>query len=608
MAGARDIEAGRAFVRVSVKENMAGLKAISNKLKTWGAGISKVGAGLAGLGGAVLAPLAGMASQFSDSGDAVQKAGIRMGASAEFVSALSHAANLSAISMESTEKAFLRMSRAAYEGSDAFDALGVNVRDSSGSLKDSEQLFMETTDALSRLDNDTAKAALAMEVFGRSGAELLPMLQDGKDGIAAMMKDAARLGLVLSTEDANAAAALNDALGTMKSSLKAVSLNIGSALAPALTGMATQFAEIFSHIIAWVKLNRPLVVTIAKVAAVVTAAGGALMGIGGVLAATGLAMSGLATVIGAVLSPLGLLTAAIAAGTAALFTFTDAGRWLTDTFAADFGSAFETIKQTITGVTDALKAGEFQLAGEIAMTGLKLAFFEATKSIRTKWIEFNKSLVEMLIAAGKKMVDVISNVRKNITYLVTGFKTSMQEGSTNAALADLDERKGSLSKRDYMVQRSEILENGAHAMRNIITDAEGKLQDIDGDMARWKAGMDEFGNVMDENLNQQLADGQDRIAALREELNKLTGVAGDKAARIPRPEATKPEDVASNIRLGMASAGITGTFSAHAAMAAFAGPQADDAAKQTAEHTKRTAKAVEKLAQRAEASDGAVFA
>ena len=96
----------------------------------------------------------------------------------------------------------------------------MSVTGNNGQLKDSEDLFMEVARALSLETNETKKAALAQEIFGRSGQAMLPMLRDGEEGLLALMEEAKRLGLIMSKEDAKAAADLKDAWTRLWSAAK----------------------------------------------------------------------------------------------------------------------------------------------------------------------------------------------------------------------------------------------------------------------------------------------------------------------------------------------------------------------------------------------------
>jgi TP901 family phage tail tape measure protein len=105
------------------------------------------------------------------------------------------------------------------------------------------------------------------------------MLRDGADGLVAVMEEAQRLGLVMSSEDATAAAALTDAWTRLKSSLKTAVIQIGAALAPALQKLANWLTKIGRPLVDWIRQNKNLVVTVAAVAAGVMAGGAAPFGL-----------------------------------------------------------------------------------------------------------------------------------------------------------------------------------------------------------------------------------------------------------------------------------------------------------------------------------------
>lgn len=565
---ARDVEAGRAYIRVSTKEDFSGLKAMSAKLKAWGAGIAGIGAGMAGAAAGVLAPLAGMVNAFSEAGSSIADMSARTGVSASKLSALGYAAGMTGASIEDLEKGIRTMQKNGLSA----DKLGA-VANKIASIKDPAK-----------------RTAYAMSIFGKAGASLIPMLSGGAAGLAEFQKEAERLGLVMSDEDAASADELGDAMDKVKGTIKGVGMQIGAALAPILTDLATRLAGLISNVIAFVKANRPLVVTIASVAVGVLAAGTALMAVGGIVAAAGAAIGGLVTVlsavgaaIGVVLSPVGLLVAGIAAGTAAFITFTETGNWLANSIMGDFGTAFDTIKQLVTGVTDALKSGEFQLAGEIAMTGLKLAFSQGTNTIRTMWIEFNKGLVDSMANAATAILGVWRNVSQKLSewFAELGYKLALFISGEKDYLTDQERT----SARDS-------------ALNEYYDSVQSNIQGTIDDMA----------SGTQEALDASLADGERRIEELRSKMSGLTTTASEKAAALPTTAAPKPAEVkAAALAGGEMAGGMRGTFSASAAAIGFAGPKSEDLAKKTEENTRKTAKQLERLNQNV-ANGGAAFA
>jgi len=123
-----------------------------------------------------------------------------------------------------------------------WESLGITVTNQHGTLKASEQLFWEVARGLEGIESETKKAALAQELFGRGGANLLPMLNAGTDAIKDQMAEAKKLGIVYSKEAAKAGADFVDAQARMNAALKGATTIIGKDLMPTFTKLMNDFA------------------------------------------------------------------------------------------------------------------------------------------------------------------------------------------------------------------------------------------------------------------------------------------------------------------------------------------------------------------------------
>ena len=227
-------------VKINVSANTADA---TKKLSSMSDQMKAVGRSATIAGGAILAMGAGSLMQFSKLGDQVHKLAMRTGFSTETLSELRLAAELSGTSLESLEKGIGRMQRTLLDASegmvsaeDAIARMGLSAEALQG-LNPEEQFEIMTT-ALARMEDPSIRAATAMEVFGRAGTQLLPMLAGGEEGLEAMKQQAHDLGLVFDQEAANKAAKLTDGLTTLKGSVTGVMLTIAGALAPAVTSIA----------------------------------------------------------------------------------------------------------------------------------------------------------------------------------------------------------------------------------------------------------------------------------------------------------------------------------------------------------------------------------
>lgn len=125
------------------------------------------------------------------------------------------------------------------KGADNFARLGISVRDTTGNLKDQETLFNEVMVALQNMEDGTEKARLANELLGRSGSELMPLLNGAAGSIDEMKQQAHDLGLVIGDDAVDAGVLFTDTMDQLKRSFSAMSTGIGASVFP----IVQQFAE-----------------------------------------------------------------------------------------------------------------------------------------------------------------------------------------------------------------------------------------------------------------------------------------------------------------------------------------------------------------------------
>jgi len=428
MASAGALRAGRAVIELSLLTGPVekGLKRLQAKVQSIGAGFTKIGSIGLSAGGALLGAFAATAKVFTNAGSQLDDMSKRTGFSVETLSALDYAAGQSGTSLESVEKASRGMARqllAAENGSEGANAnlaaLGLTIEQLRG-LKPEDQ-FTLIADRLSKVSDPSQRAAMAMKMFGKSGTELIPLLKDGKGGISALMSEARELGVVMSSDDATAAEKLGDVFEQLRAQFKAFVIQIGAAVSGDLLSLAQRATAIGASAISWVNANRALIATVAKVAAVVTIAGAALVGIGTTFTLIGVAAGGFAaaislgaTVLGAIISPVGLVVAAVAGLATWFLTSTEAGNTLVSKLSAGFGQLWEIAKGTIGGIGDALAAGDIQLAGEILWSGLKLLWLQGTEGLRATWHAFTGGIAKVWHTVWAGMLQLANSVWGNL--------------------------------------------------------------------------------------------------------------------------------------------------------------------------------------------------
>lgn len=214
---------------------------------------------------AVVGAFAACVYAAADYGEQLVETSQKTGMAVEELGALKYAAEQSGVGFEQMRTGLSRMQRAAFdaahgmkEQADTFRMLGVSVQDASGGMRSGTEIFRDVAERIAEMDDPTTQAALAMRVFGKSGAELLPLLKEGGAGIDELMQRAEKLGLVMSEEAARDAEEFGDAIDDLKLSAKGVAIAIGEA-ALGTTEYAKKIAEAVGGVSTWIREHKTAV-------------------------------------------------------------------------------------------------------------------------------------------------------------------------------------------------------------------------------------------------------------------------------------------------------------------------------------------------------------
>ncbi len=227
----------------------AGLGALKSRTD----GLASAFAG--GLGGGLLTGLLGAGfgtavKNAVDSLDKLDEAAERVGISVEELSALNFAGKMSGLEFEDMTTALTKLSvkmQEAAAGSKEAGALfadvGVKVKDASGKIKPAEAVLAEIAERFAKFEDGAAKTALAVDLFGKSGAKLVPLLNGGAAGLEAMRKEAESLGAVIDSKLAKQAAEFNDNMDKLSVLSGAAAKMMAAQLLPSLNDTAEAFLE-----------------------------------------------------------------------------------------------------------------------------------------------------------------------------------------------------------------------------------------------------------------------------------------------------------------------------------------------------------------------------
>ncbi len=282
---AMDLGDAKITIKVDDKASTQ-LAQIGRNADAMGKKFRTMGKVMVGVGLAIAAALGAAVFAYAKAGDEIQKMALRTGFTTEALSELKHAADLSGASLAGLEKASRTLSGAILDAGygletyvRAFDQIGLSY-EALAALNPEEQ-FIAVMEALAGVTDESTRAALATDLFGRAGTQLLPMLANGAEGLADMRQEAHDLGIVFDQVAADKAAALNDAMTRLKESLQGVMFAIADELVPVITEfLENKVIPVIAKIMDWIDANEGLGKTLLWVAGILIAGGALLLGLG----------------------------------------------------------------------------------------------------------------------------------------------------------------------------------------------------------------------------------------------------------------------------------------------------------------------------------------
>lgn len=378
--------------------------AAGQAVKDYGDKIESAGKKLAGVsaaGASVVAGMGALAVKAGAAADDINTLAKVTGLATDELQRMQYGSAIVDVEVETVAKSLVKLKnnmQSARDGSKGinavFDTLGISVANADGSLRDSNEVFYETIDALGQIENETERDAIAMDIFGKSAAELNPLIEEGSDAFRKAAENAA----IMTQEQLDAANAFNDVIDTTKATVQSSLMALGGVLAEqlqpvieTLAGWITGLAETLRN------MNPTLLTVIAVVAGVVSAVAPLLILIGKV-----------ATGVGAIIQILPALKTGIAAVNAVLR-------------ANPIGIIITLVGLLIGWLVNLYKTNEdFRNKVNAAWEKVKAAFGALADWFSAK-VEAIKAVITGLIDKFKTVVDAIVNIKNTIKTKLSEF-------------------------------------------------------------------------------------------------------------------------------------------------------------------------------------------
>ncbi|MBB2767292.1 UNVERIFIED_ORG: methyl-accepting chemotaxis protein [Rhizobium esperanzae] len=220
-------------------------------LATTGKRLALVFAGLNTAALAAVGGIAAIAKSGADAADAAGKAAQAAGLQIDAYGRLAFAAEQNDVAAEEFGAAMSKLNKAIGEaaagGKDAavrFAALGVSIKDIHGRLRPTEDIVRDLAGAFAKMPDGAKKSAAAIDLFGKSGASLLPFLNEGKQGLIDLGAQAEKLGIVFTAADSDIGDAMGDALSEVSRASKGIGNQLGLLFAPTITAAAERLRDV----------------------------------------------------------------------------------------------------------------------------------------------------------------------------------------------------------------------------------------------------------------------------------------------------------------------------------------------------------------------------
>ena len=199
--------------------------------------------GLSGIGKTVKSAVSEIISAGDEIAKSSEKAGFKSKtAYQEWQFVLKHTGT----EMSSLNKGMMAISTANEKATKSIKALGVQMKDSNGKARSSEDIFSDVISKLSSMTDETKKSQIAQSIFGKSFTELRPLLAGGADSVESLKQRAHELGVVLSDETLKESENMADSLEDFQSSIDGLKNKVVSGFLPSMRGVVDGLTGIFS--------------------------------------------------------------------------------------------------------------------------------------------------------------------------------------------------------------------------------------------------------------------------------------------------------------------------------------------------------------------------
>ena len=403
------------------------IAAAGQKMQEFGGKVSAVGQAFAPVSAAaagLVASLGALGYKAITGVDDLNTLAKQTGLTTDEIQKMQYASDLVDVSFDDISGALKKLKSKMDPANKTFQKLGISVTNADGSLRDATDVFYESLDALSQIQNETERDQAAMELFGKSADSLAGIIDDGGAALKAFGKEAEDMGLILSGETLDNLNTLNDVVDKTKATFTGAFAKAGATLAetfaPALE-KAAAFAQTLADKIAnlspeQLKLVTGIAAVVAAIAPLLIAGGKLIVGIGKVMEYAPMIKTAITGVTAALASPvaaIAILVAAVVAVGVIIYKNWDKIKAWTKAMADNLKESWNNVKTNITNAVNNIKTNVTN-----AWNNIKTSVTNTVTNIVT-------TITSKFNSAKATVVGIFNGIKSSISNAINGAKDAV---------------------------------------------------------------------------------------------------------------------------------------------------------------------------------------
>ena len=353
--------------------------------------------GLSMAAAGALTAIGGIAYKAAQNADDLNTMAKQTGFTTDELQKMQYAADRIDVSMETITGAAARMTKQLGSNEDKFASLGVATRDVNGNFRSTSDIFFDTVTALSKIQNETERDTVAMDIFGKSANELAGVIDDGGAALKDFGKEAEDAGLIMSQDTLDGLNQVNDEIDRLKAQAVGTLAQAGAKALQALQPVLEKVANAISKVLEFIASLSPETMKIIVIVLAVIAAISPLLSL----------ISGLSMAFSLLASPVGAVIAIIAALVAIGVVLYK--NW--DEITAKATEMWENIKA---------KWEEFK-------TTTAATFEEIGNNLKAKWESIKANVTNTVESIKQGIVDKFNSAKDTVLNVFESIKSGIQE-------------------------------------------------------------------------------------------------------------------------------------------------------------------------------------